>query len=335
MTPNHPPPPLGFDPSALREGLRPLVPADPVILSPEEDAYLRHYDIHFVEEFPGTAHHFGAVEAGEHRIAVHLWVPAQAAGTAVVIHGYYDHTGLFGHLIRHLIDRGLAVMSFDLPGHGLSTGAPASIETFDHYVAAFEAAMAALEHHLPQPWHLLGQSTGAAVVMEWLLANGLSRSTMPFSGVVLLAPLVRPYLWPLNRVVYAVARRLVRERPRVFRNNTENAEFLAFLRDRDPLQARSLPVQWVTAMVQWRRRFEVRAPTDIAPLVIQGRADTTVDWRYNLRTIERLFEPRIFFVPQARHHLVNETPEIRAQIFKAIDGELGLGNPQERRDGRP
>jgi lysophospholipase len=158
--------------------------------------------------------------------------------------------------------------------------------------------------------------------MEWLLANSVSRENIPFAAVVLLAPLVRPHLWPVNRLVYALARRFVTERPRVFRSNTDNAEFLAFLRDRDPLQARTLPVQWVTAMVEWRQRFETYAPTDITPLVIQGRADTTVDWRYNIRTIERLFQPRIFYIPQARHHLVNESPEIRAQIFKAIDGEL-------------
>jgi alpha-beta hydrolase superfamily lysophospholipase len=318
---------FGFDPAALREALRPLTPAEPVILTPEEDAYLRHYGIHFVEEFPGSLHHFGSVDSDHHRLAVHLWVPAQAAGTAVVIHGYYDHTGLFRHLIRHLIDRGLAVMSFDLPGHGLSSGDPATIDSFEHYVEAFRAAMAALEDHLPRPWHLIGQSTGAAVAMEWLLANGVSRETSPFDGVVLLAPLVRPYLWPLNRMVYEIARRFVRERPRVFRSNTEDTEFLAFLRDRDPLQARVLPVQWVTAMIQWRRRFEVYPRSDLAPLVIQGRADTTVDWRYNLRVIERLFRPRVFYVPAARHHLVNEVPGLRAQIFKAIDGELGLGKP--------
>lgn len=312
-----------FDPRAVRAGLRPLIlPAGPMILTPEEDAYLRHYNIHFVEEFPGTSHHFGTVSSDAHQIAVHLWVPADAAGTVVVIHGYYDHTGLYGHLIRHLIDRGFAVVSFDLPGHGLSSGEPATIETFDHYVDAFVAAMAALEAHLPQPWHLIGQSTGAAVAMEWLLANEVTKSLNPFRAVVLLAPLVRPHRWPLNRMVYEVARHLFTERPRLFRSNTDNAEFLAFLRDRDPLQARVLPVRWVTAMIEWRRRFETRKPTDLTPLVIQGHADTTVDWRYNMRTIERLFRPRVFFIPEARHHLVNEAPEIRAQIFQAIDGEL-------------
>lgn len=315
----------GFDPAALRDSLRPLVPGEPVILTPEEDAYLRHYGIHFVEEFPQLAYSFGRVDSDEHAIAAHLWMPAEPRGTAVVIHGYYDHTGLYGHLIRHLIDRGFAVVCFDLPGHGLSSGEPASIETFEHYVDAFNACMAALEHHLPTPWHLFGQSTGGAVAMEWLLDRRVTREISPFAKVVLLAPLVRPYLWPLNRVVYEVARRFIRERPRSFRSNAENEAFLEFLRDQDPLQARTLPVRWVTAMVEWRRRFESHEPVDIAPLVIQGQADRTVDWRYNMKVIERLFQPRVFYIPEARHHLVNESPAIRAQIFQAIDGELGVG----------
>ncbi|MEQ8484728.1 MAG: alpha/beta hydrolase [Pseudomonadales bacterium] len=313
-----------FDPAALREGLRLLVPAEPAVLTPQEDAYLRHYGIDFHQQLPDLSHRFGAVEAGAHRIAAHLWVPVEARGTAVVIHGYYDHTGLYRHLIRHLIDRALAVLSFDLPGHGLSSGAPATIDSFDEYVEAFHACLLALEDHMPAPFYLLGQSTGGAIAMEWLLAHGHDRASSPFSKVVLLAPLVRPWRWPLNRVLYEVARRLVRERPRTFTSNTDDAEFLAFLRDRDPLQARTLPVQWVTAMVAWRRRFERYAPTDIAPLVIQGQADRTVDWRYNVGVIERLFAPRIFYVPEARHHLVNESAAIRAQIFQAIDGELNL-----------
>lgn len=312
----------GFDPDALRTGLRLLVPGQPVLLTPAEDAYLRHYGIDFREHFPDLRHDFGAIDSGPHRIAVHLWVPAAARGTAVVIHGYFDHTGLYRHLIRFLIDRGLAVMSLDLPGHGLSSGPAANIETFDHYVDAFSASLAALGDHLPKPWSLFGQSTGGAIAMEWLLANGHTRETSPFSRVVLLAPLVRPYRWPVNRVFYEVVRRFANERARTFTRNADNPDFIEFLRNADPLQARALPVQWVTAMMAWRRRFEAYRPTDITPLVVQGHADRTVDWRYNVKVIQRLFQPRIFFVPEARHHLVNESPEIRARIFQAIDGLL-------------
>jgi lysophospholipase len=311
-----------FDPGAVRASLKPLVPGAPAVLTPEEDAYLRHYGIHFSESIEGLAHQLGRIETDTHAIAAHLWTPRDATGSAIVIHGYYDHVGLYRHLIRFLLDRGLAVLSFDLPGHGLSTGEPATIETFDHYVDAFDACFRAFEGHLPTPRHLFGQSTGGAIAMEWLLANELTRATSPFEKIVLLAPLVRPYLWPLNRVVYEIARRTIKERPRSFVFNTQDREFVEFLRDRDPLQARTLPVQWVTAMQAWRKRFERHRPSDLAPLVVQGQADRTVDRRYNVRVIERLFRPRVFYIPEARHHLVNESPAIRDRIFAAVATEL-------------
>ena len=62
-------------------------------------------------------------------------------------------------------------------------------------------------------------------------------------------------------------------------------------------------------------RFQARREKELE-LVFRGE-------QY-VKAIERLFRPRVFFIPEARHHLVNETPEIRAQIFQAIDGELGL-----------
>jgi len=313
---------MAFDPHVVRASLKPLVPGAPTLLTPDEDTYLRHYGIHFSESIEGLAHQLGRIETDTHTIAAHLWTPRDATGSAVVIHGYYDHVGLYGHLIRFLLDRGLAVLSFDLPGHGLSTGEPANIETFDHYVEAFDACFRAFEAHLTAPRHLFGQSTGGAIAMEWLLANELTRSTSPFEKIVLLAPLVRPYLWPVNRIMYEVARRTIKERPRTFVSNADNVEFIEFLRDRDPLQARTLPVQWVTAMQTWRKRFERYRPTDLAPLVVQGHADRTVDRRYNVRVIERLFRPRVFYIPQARHHLVNESPLIREQIFAAIHAEL-------------
>ena len=313
---------MTFDPHAVRACLKPLVPGSPAVLTAEEDAYLRHYGIHFAESIEGLAHQLGRIETDTHTIAAHLWTPRDATGSAVVIHGYYDHVGLYGHLIRFLLGRGLAVLSFDLPGHGLSSGDPANIETFDHYVAAFDACFRAFEAHLPTPRHLFGQSTGGAIAMEWLLGRGMTRSSVPFEKIVLLAPLVRPYLWPLNRVLYEVARRTVKERPRTFALNTQDSAFVEFLRDRDPLQARTLPVQWVTAMQAWRKRFEQYTPSDLAPLVVQGHADRTVDRHYNLRVIERLFRPRVFYIPEAGHQLVNESPPIRERIFAAVAAEL-------------
>jgi alpha-beta hydrolase superfamily lysophospholipase len=126
----------------------------------------------------------------------------------------------------------------------------------------------------------------------------------------------------LVRLYYYLVRGFIKERPRTFSTNADNPEFIAFLRDADILQARTLPVQWVTAMISWMKRFENYPATDIAPLVVQGQSDQTVDWKYNMGVMERLFEPQVLYIPEARHHLVNESEAIRAQIFAAIDAEL-------------
>ena len=77
----------GFEPDSLREQLRLLAVDQPALLTPAEEAYLRHYGIHFTEEYAGLRHWFGAVDADPHRIAAHLWLPEHARGTAVVIQG--------------------------------------------------------------------------------------------------------------------------------------------------------------------------------------------------------------------------------------------------------
>jgi len=250
------------------------------------------------------------------RLATHLWQQPEARGNLVLLHGLFDHTGLYDKLLAYGLSRQYNVLMFDLPGHGLSTGEPAVIKDFAAYGRAIGSVLGQVK--LPQlPCVAMAQSTGCAALVEFARIY-----PWPFQAAVLLAPLVRPYLWPLNRVVFELARRFITERPRSFTNNADNQAFLEFLRDRDPLQARTLPVQWVTAMLAWKRRFESHRPTDIAPLVVQGHADRTVDWRYNVKVISRLFEPAVFYIPEARHHLVNESPAVRAQIFEAIDAEL-------------
>ena len=296
--------------------------AEPRPFTQAQRAYLAHYGIHLTEQYPALQHHLGTMATADYQLAMQCWQPPAAKGTVVVIHGYFDHMGLYGHLIRCLLDQDLAVLAFDLPGHGLSSGSPATIDTFDHYVDALDVCFDAAFKHLPGPCHVVGQSTGGALAMQWLMAGGHSQASSPLGKIVLLAPLVRPYMWSLNRLVYLAVKVFISERPRTFATNSEDPEFLRFLREQDPLQSRVLPVQWVRSMVAWQQRFVRYPPCDLQPLVIQGKQDRTVDWRYNLRVIKRLFRPRIVYLPRARHHLVNESLELRAQVFAAMSEEL-------------
>lgn len=290
---------------------------------PSLASYESFYHLKFEDVQPQLEHHIGWVESGEFQIATQLFSIRKPRGTAFICHGYYDHVGLFGHLIEYLLRVGFNVLTFDFPGHGLSSGPRATIESFDHYVAVLVNLQHYLENNLgehvesafPKPWYVLGQSMGGAIAMEYLLQYGHER----FSEVVLFAPLIRPAAWGINRWVYQIARRTISQRKRTITDNAENPEFLALMR-RDPLAPMILPVQWVTAMVNWMKAFEQRGKLPFPLHIAQGDADKTVDWRRNVEFFSSHTDVDLLQIPGARHHLVNESAHIRAQLFQWMSG---------------
>lgn len=265
----------------------------------------------------GIRHAIGAADIAGYRIALQSWQRPGARGTVLMLHGYYDHVGLFGHVIGCVLAAGYDLITFDLPGHGLSSGEPATIGEFSEYGAVLRAVIDGMGvAAMPQPWYAVAQSTGGAIFMDYLLANRLDRARAPFAGAVLLAPLVRPAHWPLNSALHALLRPFVDAIARKFSENSHDPEFRRFLREDDPLQCRHLSVRWVSALKRWIPRMRAYAPVDFPLTVVQGDADGTVDWRYNLGVIREKFPAATFhMIPDGRHQLANESPEYRVQVL--------------------
>ena len=275
-------------------------------------AYRRFFDLDLGQSFRWFEHR------GE-RLAVQRFEPVgPVEGSAIVVHGYYDHVGLYGHLIRYLLGRNFRVFTYDQQGHGLSSGRRATIDSFDRYTDHLGAFVRAHADALARPRWLVGQSMGASVILE-LLDTRDAGQAKDFERIVLFAPLVRPASWPLSRISYAVGRYVVDEVQRKFVTNTDNPEFLALVRS-DPLQARTLPVEWVAAMMDWKNRFERREPTGQQVFVLQGGRDGTVDGRYNVKVLKRRYDVTLLAMPEARHHLVNEAEGVRRRMWRFLDG---------------
>lgn len=289
--------------------------------------YVRFYGLDFAGRISGLIHRAARLEVGGYQIVVQHFGLPQPRGTALVVHGYFDHVGIFDHVIEQLLMQGMNVVAFDLPGHGLSSGVPAAINSFDEYQAVLRAVLDSMtQASLPQPWHVVAQSTGGAIIMDYLLDNRrLSRT--PFAQVILLAPLVRPVNWTFNRALYHLISPFTDSIKRKFVVNSHDEEFLRFLREGDPLQSRRLSVRWVGALKKWIPVIEARAPlagSDTARVtVIQGDDDGTVDWRHNLVVIREKFPgTHINMIAGGKHQLANEAPEFRAQVFAVLDRVL-------------
>ncbi|MBS8240576.1 alpha/beta hydrolase [Marinobacter lipolyticus] len=311
-----------WDRSSLLERLEPFNPAADRQLSNEMVAYCRFYGLDLWVEHPEVKYHQGYVSAGRHQVMVHYFrLPDSGAskGTVFILHGYFDHVGLYSQLIDRCLGAGFDVLAYDQPGHGLSSGTPAAIGSFLEYQAVLSEVMANLKGKVQEPWYAVGQSTGGAILIDYLLSNHHNQQTSDFRQVVLLAPLVRPMGWLGAKVLHSLAKPFLTRWRRVFGQNSGNTRFLQFLREHDPLQARAVHVDWVSALRQWVPHIESARPVSFPVTVVQGEKDLTVDWQHNLRIIRNKFssveEVRI---PDGRHHLVNEAQDLQATVFNTI-----------------
>ena len=288
--------------------------------------YSAFYSFPQFDSIHQASHSAGKLSIGNEQVVVQYFQAAaiKIAGTVFLLHGYLDHAGLYTHIIDHCLKRDFNVVIFDQIGHGLSTGEPASIDSFDTYCKTLSQVLKlAAKANLPRPWQCVGQSTGGAVIIDSLL-KGSPEITSEMAGYILLAPLLRPFAWKKSRVLFAISRPFLASTKRAFSKNSHDEKFLYFLQHDDPLQSKRLQRDWIVAMIRYQKNFAAASPSEAPLKIIQGTDDTTVDWVYNIAKIQEKFpKAQVHLVEQARHHLVNESANYRAQVFALLDRFLG------------
>lgn len=285
--------------------------AEPAVLYQN---FLSFYQLDFSAQYPAATYQCGRTASGEFQLMVHRWLQPGATNNLLLVHGYFDHAGLYGRLIEYGLSRNCNVLIFDLPGHGLSSGEPAVIDDFSGYSQAIFDVLAAIP--LPDlPLLAMGQSTGCAALTDYA-----RHYPWPFARTVYLAPLVRPAGWLGVRLGHSLLHRLRPSVKRRFAQNSSDAVFLEFLQQRDPLQSRRIPLRWIGALRRWLAGLAL-ADLGVGPvLVIQGEKDRTVAWRYNMTALAKLFpQSEITYLPTAGHQLANESATIRQQYLQRID----------------
>jgi alpha-beta hydrolase superfamily lysophospholipase len=139
------------------------------------------------------------------RLSMLDWQPPDAPrGVVVLVHGYGEHSGRYGHVADALTDCGVAVYAYDQRGYGRSEGRRAYVDDFDTYLDDLEYVLQAPGVPSDVPRILMGHSMGGLVVLRHALRRAPS-----VRGLILSAPAIEinPDLAPfLRRIAQWVGR---------------------------------------------------------------------------------------------------------------------------------
>lgn len=296
------------------EVLRLLQAGEDTPLARNVKHYLAHYD--FDRAVADTSrHNLGYIKVGVNRVAVHQWQVVNAKATVVVVHGLFDHVGLFIPLIANLVAQGLNVVAYDQPEHGLSSGEQGELRSFSEYSTVFDAVLACDQLVWQGPRFAVGQSTGGAVILRHAL-----QGHKDLTALVALAPLLRCRSWSRIRITQALLGPFIKFVPRHFSHNSHDEAFCQFLATQDPFQPKRISTHWVQAMIAWAQEFTAYGDSELPLLTVQGTRDSTVDAEFNLPVISVKFPNNtVCWIEGGMHHLVAESPEWRDPVFACLN----------------
>ena len=93
------------------------------------------------------------------------WSCENARGVVIITHGIAEHCGRYDHVAQSLVEGGYTVISFDLRGHGKSSGKRNYINSFQDHLNDLDAILArAKKNYSDLPVFLFGHSMGGGIV---------------------------------------------------------------------------------------------------------------------------------------------------------------------------
>ena len=112
------------------------------------------------------------------------WEPeGEVRGNVVLIHGYGEHSGRYGHVIEALNGMGVGVHAFDQRNHGRSPGRRGYIRDFDLMLEDLGGYLDHVRGRLDgKPYFVMGHSMGALVLASYVQTRSLDARGLIFSS---------------------------------------------------------------------------------------------------------------------------------------------------------
>jgi alpha-beta hydrolase superfamily lysophospholipase len=242
-------------------------------------------------------------DGSEGRVFYRRWDPYEAPVRIVlIVHGYAEHGGRYGHVADELSRRGAVVYADDHLGHGRSDGERALITDFEHVVDDLHTlASIARGEHPGLPLVMVGHSMGGLVAGRFA-----QRWPDEVAGVVFCGAVIGDWDW---------AREVLAERELPY------VPFDPAALSRDPAAGAAYAADPLVYHGQYKRglleaevvaldRFQEDIDALTMPvLFLHGSADPFVPFERSLRAVKDMptEDVTIHVYEGARHEVLNET----------------------------
>jgi len=133
----------------------------------------------FTKDIPGNGPHF-----------FQSWLPSNKPRAIIIlVHGFGEHSSRYGtHFVEFYTNSNIGIFTFDLPGHGKSSGKRGHIANPYILLETIDLIMKQIKSDYPEtPLFLYGHSFGGEISLWYtLVRNPL------LSGVIITSPLIGP-----------------------------------------------------------------------------------------------------------------------------------------------
>jgi lysophospholipase len=270
--------------------------------------------------------------------------PPGRRGTVVILQGRAEYIEKYFETVRDLRARGFAVATFDWRGQGLSQRALADpqkghIRNFSQYITDLQAIMEQVVlPDCPPPYFALGHSMGGAIAIR-----SCQEGSRWFERVVLSAPMIalRPgrlthIAGPLATLfrmfgrggAYVPTNHAKASGSEDFIGNVLTSDPVRYARnaavlEEDPALGLSAPtIAWADAAIRQMKQF--RDPAYAArirqPMLLVAAGSDEVVSTAAIETFGmNLLAGRHLILPGARHEILQEQDQFRAQFWAAFD----------------
>jgi lysophospholipase len=273
------------------------------------------------------------------RLRFAVW-PEGQKGTVLLFPGRTEYCEKYGRVAADLASAGYGMAAFDWRGQGLADRPQhrrdmGHVVSFDEYredVAAFRAALEALE--VPKPWFLIGHSMGGAIGLR-AVHDGLPVKAAAFTGPMW-GIQMRPFLKAISGIVLGLAGPLGFGKsfamttgpyaPMPFDENpltTDRDQFDYMTRQMQAHPELTLggpSNRWVHAALRECAQLMAMPAPDLPTVTLVGAREKIVEPSAAELRMENWPRGRFMQVAGAEHEVLMESPARRGEVLAEIIG---------------